>query len=200
VAEKLCYQFLDTGIMYRALTWLALSSNINPEDSDALSCLAQEATFSFPSTENHIYINSHELAHEIYSPDVERAVSLVSAVEGVRKSLVAQQQQLAQQGSIIMVGRDICTVVLPNADLKVFLTASPQERSRRRRLERAGKEVKASSDTVLADLNRRDRIDSERAFSPLHPSKDAHIIDTDGLSAEQVADVIIALAQQIIND
>lgn len=212
VAEKLGFQFIDTGMMYRALTWLAIHLGISPDDEAALDRLAAETDISFldRSTDEVIRIRHRASGRNsetqefcltpssIFNSEIGSAVSQVSRVAGVRKVLVAQQQQLAEQGNVVMVGRDIGTTVLPHSGVKAFLTASLEERAQRRHLERsAGDNTKY--DTILAELKMRDNIDSHRAISPLQPSSDAYIIDTEGLTVEQVATKILTLMDKPMN-
>jgi len=198
VAQKLGYCFVDTGEMYRALTWLALRRGINLEDEATLSKLAAEAKIEVASLAgggyNSVFVNGFNATAEIHSPEVEAGVSQVAKVAGVREALVAQQRYMAEKGKVVMAGRDIGTVVLPQAGLKVFLVASAEERARRRYREQ-DKKGKLNYENILAELKRRDRIDSQRALAPLCPAPDAKIIDTEGLSAEQVAASILALMQ-----
>jgi cytidylate kinase len=196
VAERLGYRFVDTGQMYRALTWLALYLKIDPEDAVRLSDLAVKAPVSLSSDTGRVAIQDHDVTAEIYTQEVDAAVSPVSAVPDVRKSLVQQQRQIAEGGEIVMVGRDVSTVVLPESGLKVFLTAPAEERARRRYRER-GAERDADYGTILKSLVRRDEIDSHRAVAPLRPAPDAHIVETEALTADQVADRIVVLAEQV---
>lgn len=197
VAQKLGYSFVDTGEMYRALTWLALHYNIDLTDEGMLSKLAAEAKIEVACQEgrgyNSVSINDFDVTAEIHSPQVEAGVSLVSKVAAVREALVAKQRRMAEKGNVIMAGRDIGTVVLPQAGLKVFLVASAEERARRRHGEQL-EEGNLDYKDILAELKKRDEIDSQRSLSPLHPAPDASIINTEGLTAEQVADKIIDLA------
>lgn len=197
VAQKLGYSFVDTGEMYRALTWLALHYNADLTDEGMLSKLAAEAKIEVACQEgrgyNSVSINDFDVTAEIHSPRVEAGVSLVSKVAGVREALVAKQRRMAEKGNVIMAGRDIGTVVLPQAGLKVFLVASAEERARRRHGEQL-EEGNLDYKDILAELKKRDEIDSQRSLSPLHPAPDASIINTEGLTAEQVADKIIDLA------
>ncbi|MBL7119703.1 MAG: (d)CMP kinase [Dehalococcoidia bacterium] len=195
-AQKLGYSFVDTGEMYRALTWLALQYNIDLRDEATLSKLAAEAKIEVACQEgrgyNSVSINDFDVTTEIHSPQVEAGVSLVSKVTAVRDALVAKQRRMAEKGNVIMAGRDIGTVVLPQAGLKVFLVASSEERARRRHGEQH-QEGNLNYKDILAELKKRDEIDSQRSLSPLHPAPDASIINTEGLTAEQVADKIIDL-------
>lgn len=197
VAQKLGYSFVDTGEMYRALTWLALEYNVDLRDEGTLSKLAAEAKIEVARQDrrgyNSVSINDFDVTAEIHSPQVEAGVSLVSKVAAVRDALVAKQRRMAEKGNVIMAGRDIGTVVLPQAGLKVFLVASAEERARRRH-EEQHQEGNLNYKDILAELKKRDEIDSQRSLSPLHPAPDANIINTEGLTAEQVADKIIDLA------
>lgn len=191
LAQRLGYRFLDTGAMYRALTWLALELGIDLEDEKALEELALGANIELAA--EAVMVAGRDVTGDIRGEEVERGVSLVAKVAGVRRALVAKQQQLAQGGQVVMAGRDIGTVVLPHAELKLYLAASPEERARRRHLESVQRGEKAHYEQVLAELKRRDKIDSERALAPLQPAPDAKIIDTDGLNIEQVLAEIMGI-------
>ncbi len=191
LAQRLGYRFLDTGAMYRALTWLALELGIDLEDEKALEELALGASIELAA--ETVMVAGRDVTGDIRGEEVERGVSLVAKVAGVRRALVAKQQQLAQGGQVVMAGRDIGTVVLPRAELKLYLAASPEERARRRHLELVQRGEKAHYEQVLAELKRRDKIDSERALAPLQPAPDAKIIDTDGLNIEQVLAEIMGI-------
>jgi cytidylate kinase len=197
LARKLGYSFVDTGEMYRALAWLALQHKIDLTDEATLSRLATEARIEVAlqdgSGYNPVSVNGCDVTVEIYTPVVEAAVSQVAKVAGVREVLVAKQRRMAEEGKMVMAGRDIGTVVLPQAELKVFLDASPEERARRRHAE-LGQKNKLTCEDILAELKKRDEIDSQRPLSPLRPASDAKIIDTEGLTPEEVADRIIGLA------
>jgi cytidylate kinase len=197
LARKLGYSFVDTGEMYRALAWLALQRKIDLTDEAMLSKVAAEARIEVArqdgSRYNSVSVNGHNVTVEIYSPAVEAAVSHVAKVAGVREILVAKQRRMAEKGKMIMAGRDIGTVVLPQAGLKVFLDASLEERARRRYAE-LGQKSNLTYKDILADLKKRDEIDSQRSLSPLRPASDARIVDTEGLTPEEVADRIIDLA------
>ncbi|MBM4462437.1 MAG: (d)CMP kinase [Chloroflexi bacterium] len=197
LACKLGYSFVDTGEMYRALTWLALHRKIDLTDEAALSKLATQAKIEVARQDgsgyNPVSVNGCNVTAEIYSPEVEAAVSQVAKVAGVREVLVAKQRRMAKEGKIVMAGRDIGTVVLPQAGLKVFLVASREERTRRRHAE-LGQKGRLTYEDILAELEKRDEIDSQRSLSPLRPASDAKIVDTEGLTPEEVADRIIDLA------
>jgi cytidylate kinase len=202
LAAELGYPFLDTGMMYRAITTVALQRRISVDDPEALGALASSITMEVrpghPSEgdQTRILVDGVDVTDDLRTQAVEDAVSLVSQAPGVRRAMVARQREIAGHQPVVMVGRDIGTVVLPNADLKIYLDASVEERARRRHLEfeRLGRD--ASHDAVLEDLRRRDRIDSERAVSPLRPADDARVIDTDGLAQTDVLDMALSLAKR----
>lgn len=200
VAHELGYPFLDTGAMYRAITWLALESGVDPEDEVALAELAAEALIEAgppltPEEPCSMRVNGRDVTSDLRSPAVEAAVSLVSRVAAVRRRLVATQQRIAAQGPIVMAGRDIGTVVLPEAELKLYLDASLAERARRRHQELRERGDPRSLRVLRADLRRRDAIDSTRAVSPLQPAPDAHVLQTDGLTLEEVIQRVLALVR-----
>jgi cytidylate kinase len=206
VARRLGCLFLDTGAMYRALTWLALRRGLDPEDEEAITRLVAETNMEVsqsppgsggpPGGERcRIRVDGEDATPHLRTPEVEAAVSLVSRVPAVRREMVRIQRQLAQQGPTVMVGRDIGTTVLPDADLKVYLEASREERARRRCRQLGLEGQTPSFDAVLADLERRDNIDSSRELSPLRPAADAVIIKTDGVILEDVVKKVLSLAE-----
>ena len=203
VAKNLGYPFLDTGLMYRAVTLAALDRGIQISDQQELSRLATEMHLEVGppgagSTETcAISIDGVDVTPELRRAEVEDAVSLVSRVPGVREALVRQQRKIAGRQPMVMAGRDIGTVVLPDADLKVYLDASISERARRRHAEfsRHGRSV--TRDIVLDDLRRRDQIDSERDVSPLRPAEDAVVISTDGLTQDEVLAKVLGLVDGV---
>ena len=197
VAQRLKYRFIDTGSMYRAVTWLALEEAV-PLEAPALAALAQRVRIRVVESPGgaRILVGERDVTDLLRSPRVEGAVSIVSQVLEVRQAMVCQQQEIAREGRIVMAGRDIGTVVLPDAELKVFLTASVQERARRRYDELCALGQQVSYEEVLAGLRERDRLDSQRAHSPLRPAGDARIVDTDGKGLEQVVAEILALAER----
>jgi cytidylate kinase len=197
LAERLDYLFFDTGLMYRAFTRKAIKLGIPLGDPDKLSRLAGATRFDFvPSNKRgfSMLIDSDDVSAELNRPEVNEEVAIVAKVAGVRRAMVAAQRMVAQRGKIIMAGRDIGTVVLPQAELKVFLTASLKQRALRRYKELSQKGEKINYDLVLAGLKKRDEADSTRSISPLKPASDAMVIDTENLTLEQVVDKIYALA------
>jgi cytidylate kinase len=202
LARRLDYLYFDTGVMYRAVTWAALEHNLSPDDEVAVTALVESLTIRVtPPTQDDgrqytVYADGRDVTWAIRRPEVDAAVSPISAYAGVRRVLTEQQRQVAAGGRIVMVGRDIGTVVVPNANLKLYLQASVEERAHRRYLERQARGEAITYEEVLASMRCRDRIDSERAEAPLRPAADAIIVDTDGLSVEEVLDRAETLVHQ----
>lgn len=201
LAAELGYPFLDTGIMYRAITVAALERSIDVKDIDALGKLAQNIEMDVrpgnPATgePSRIFLDGVDVTDDLRDPEVEEAVSMVSQAPGVRDAMVARQREIAGHQPVVMAGRDIGTVVLPDADLKIYLDASVEERARRRHREFESLGRDASHEAVLEDLRRRDQIDSERALSPLRPADDAQVIITDGLTPDDVLQKALSLTR-----
>lgn len=200
LAVRWGYLFFDTGVMYRAVTWLALDREISTKDEDAVSRLAHDVQIDVlaPSKDDgreyDVLADGIDVTWKIRNSRVDKKVSRVSAYPGVREALTKQQRRIGLRGEVIMVGRDIGTVVLPEADLKVYLDASVEERAKRRckqRIERGGK---ADYQKILKALKKRDRIDSTREIAPLRAAEDAVIINTDELTIEDVVSRIEELA------
>jgi len=206
VAERLGLLYLDTGTMYRAVTWLALQHDVAPLDEDAVSRLAETAAFGFPSkgaadrVNPPILINGVDATAGLREPTVDAAVSGVSAFPRVRRALVREQRRLAQNQGVVMVGRDIGTVVLPDAPLKIYLEADAAERARRRYEERRAHGERADYMEILEAMEQRDRLDAQRADSPLRPAGDAVRLDTTGQSIGQVVERALALTRDRMRD
>lgn len=182
--------------MYRALTWLALERKIDVEDEKALGRLARETAIQLEEGEEKgVTIDGRGLSWELRGPQVDKAVSLVARVGQVRSALVAQQREIASGGRIVVVGRDIGTNVLPDADLKLFLAASVPERARRRHAELREQGHRVEYHKVLQDLVARDKLDTERDNSPLRPAADALLLDTAGIDLKQVEARALALVE-----
>ncbi len=196
LANELGYLLFDTGVMYRAITLAALQHQVRVEDEPAVTALAQQVQIDVrpPSLEDgracDVLIDNQNVTWEIRQAEVEKNVSMVSAYPGVRKALTAQQRRVGQRGSVVMVGRDIGTIVLPEADLKVYLDASAEERARRRVEELRGRGQAAVFEDILTAMRKRDKIDSTRAVAPLRAAEDARILNSDGLNADQVLDIL----------
>ncbi|HPT83329.1 MAG TPA: (d)CMP kinase [Limnochordia bacterium] len=197
VAQRLGLRYLDTGAMYRALTLAALGRGVSCADEDALMKVATsmdlEIVFDQETKGNRIYLDGQDVTAQIREPQVNANVSLVSSHQKVREYIVALQKEIARQGCIVMDGRDIGTVVMPDADWKIFLYASVEERARRRQreLQRNGHEVDLPD--LEAQIRQRDHFDSTRAFSPLRKAEDAIEVDTTHLSIEQVVDKVLSI-------
>jgi len=195
-AVELGLIYIDTGAMYRALTLQATREGIDLNDEQALTKLAAGTSIILDQN-GSILLNGADVTEAIRHPDVSRCVSLVAKVPGVRKRLVELQREMAAGGNgVVMEGRDIGTVVLPGAKVKIFLTASPAERARRRREELAAKGILIDRRQMEKELNERDRIDSSREVDPLAPAPDAILVDCSTLAPEQVLGIIKAAAAQ----
>jgi cytidylate kinase len=201
LALSLGYLFFDTGIMYRAITWIALQRDMNLKDEAGITELAQKAQIDIrPPSESDgrscdVVIADKDVTWEMRGGDVDANVSVVSAYVGVRKALSEQQRRIGMRGKVVMVGRDIGTVVLPEADLKIYLDASAEERARRRYDELIARGENADYDEILRKVIERDHIDSTRAVAPLRPADDAIIIDSDKMDIEQVFAQVMELCR-----
>ncbi|MGB9673882.1 MAG: (d)CMP kinase [Anaerolineales bacterium] len=203
LAQHLGYLFFDTGVMYRALTWLALQKGISLQDEDALTHLAETTLIeiSAPSVNDgrayDVHINGQDITWAIRDALVDKNVSLVSIYKGVRQALTQQQRRIGLRGKVVMVGRDIGTVVLPEAPLKIYLDASLEERARRRYLEQLQRGENVKYEDVLKGMEDRDRIDSTREIAPLKPAADAIRVDTNGKDIDTVYEILLQLVQKI---
>ena len=192
IAEHLGYLFFDTGVMYRAVTLIALQRGVDVRDEAAVTRLAAETPIEVaPASRSDgracdVLVDGTDITWETRRPEVDANVSIVSAYAGVRRALSQQQRRIGQRGRVVMVGRDIGTVVLPEADLKIYLDASAEERARRRYEEIVARGGEADLDEILSKVRERDRIDSTRAVAPLRPAEDAVLIDSDRMNAEEV--------------
>jgi len=199
LAQALGYLYFDTGVLYRAVTWAALQRGLSPEDEDAMTRLAQTLDIQVrpPSRDdgrsNDVWVDGEDVTWAVRAPEVDAWVSVVAAHPGVRQALVDVQRRIGRAGRVVLVGRDIGTVILPDADLKIYLDASVEERARRRYLEQKRRGQKADYDAILNALRARDRLDASRAVAPLKPARDAVVLNSDGLSAEQVFHRAMAL-------
>jgi len=200
LAVRWGYLFFDTGVMYRAVTWLGIEKKISTKNEDAVSQLARMVQIDVlpPSKDDgreyDVVADGSDVTWKIRNSLVDKKVSRVSAYPEVRKALTEQQRRIGLRGQVIMVGRDIGTVVLPEADLKIYLDASVEERAKRRYRQRIARGGKADFDKILKALEKRDRKDSTRKIAPLRAADDAVIINTDDLTIDQVVDRIEELA------
>jgi cytidylate kinase len=192
-AQGVGYRFFDTGLLYRAVTWLAEERGVSVDDPEGLVALVGDIDVVEDGTGrlSSIRIDGADQTTDIEAPAVEAAVSSVSAVTEVREALLARQRDLASGAGIVMAGRDIGTIVLPDADLKIFLDASVDERARRRAEQRGLDPDGPAGQAILEALRRRDRLDSTRAVAPLRVPPDARIITTDGYTFEQTVDAVV---------
>lgn len=201
LADVLGFLYFDTGVMYRAVTWAALAKGMEIDDESAITKLAATIQIDVrpPSQSDgracDVLIDDQDVTWEIRQPEVDANVSAVSAYPGVRQSMAAQQRRIGLRGRVVMVGRDIGTVVLPEADLKIYLDASPEERARRRYAELYERGETANFEEILQAILARDQIDSTRQMSPLRPAEDAIILDSDNLDANQVLHKVLEMVK-----
>lgn len=202
LARHLGYLFFDTGVMYRAITLATMRRDVSVEDEQACTRLAEQIKIDVrPPSEadgrmNDIFIDGEDQTWEIRLPEVEANVSIVSAYPGVRRALTKKQREIGGRGKVIMVGRDIGTVVLPDARLKIYLDASVEERARRRYNERLARGEKVNYQDVLDVMRARDEIDSNRDIAPLRPAEDAVIMNSDGKSVEEIFQMALDLIEE----
>lgn len=200
LAEAYAYMFFDTGVMYRAVTLAALDRGLPVEDQAACTRLAESIQIDVrpPSKDdgraNDVLVDGQDKTWEIRSPDVDQRVSIVAAYPGVRRALSEQQRRIGLRGKVVMVGRDIGTVVLPEAGVKLFLVASVEERARRRYAESIERGDELTYESVLKMMRKRDQIDSTRDVAPLRPAEDAVVLDSD----QKDASAILALSKDVI--
>ena len=201
LAKTLGYLFFDTGVMYRAITWLALQRGIDIHDEAAVSALAEETQIDVAPASKpdgracDVLVNGEDITWEVRSRSVDANVSVVATHGGVRRALSQQQRRVGQRGKIVMVGRDIGTVVLPEADLKIYLDATAEERARRRYDEIIARGGKTDYDGILKRVIERDHIDSTRDMAPLKAAEDAVVLNSDQLNEDQVFERVLALVK-----
>lgn len=200
VAERLGYLHIDTGAMYRAITLKVVEEKIPLDAVDRIQTLAERTNIRLErrNGQHRVFLDGRDVTEAIRSPEVTKRVSLISSYPPVRAVMVREQRRMAEAGGVVLEGRDIGTVVLPNADLKIFMTADVAERARRRKkeLEQAG--VGVDEQTLRVEIEERDRRDSTREASPLRKAPDAIVLDTSNLTVEQQVDFIVQRAKEII--
>jgi cytidylate kinase len=202
VAEELDYLYFDTGVMYRAVTFAAISRGIRVEDEESISRLAEEVSIDLRTPtiddgrDNDVILDNQDVTWEIRSAGVDANVSPVSAYPRVRKALSEIQRRIGLQGKVVMVGRDIGTVILPEAELKIYLDASLEERAKRRYQEMNQRGEAVDYDAIMSMLRERDNIDSTREIAPLKPAEDAIVIDTDRLNIKEVFTRILEIFKE----
>ncbi|MDK1027710.1 MAG: (d)CMP kinase [Anaerolineae bacterium] len=199
LADSLDYMFFDTGVMYRAITWTALQREVSIADESAVTSLAKSVLVDIqPASKSDgrtcdVFVENQDITWKIRRPIVDANVSVVSAYPGVRSALAAQQRRIGMRGRVVMVGRDIGTVVLPEANLKIYLDASAEVRARRRFNEIIARNESADYDEILTKIIERDRVDSTRKVAPLKAADDAVIVNSDNLNSDEVFQQIKAL-------
>lgn len=202
LAQRLGYLYFDTGIMYRAVTWAAIHKFGRVDDEDAVSTLSEivEIDLRPPTVKDgrkvDVLLDGVDITWEIRRPEVDANVSEVSAYQRVRKAMTVQQRRIGQRGGVVMVGRDIGTVVFPEAELKIYLVASVEERAKRRYREIILRGEAVEYERILDALRRRDAYDSGRKLAPMRPAEDAVILETDGLSITEVLEQAMKLVQR----
>ncbi|WP_223703484.1 (d)CMP kinase [Sutcliffiella deserti] len=200
VADKLGYIYIDTGAMYRAVTFEAMRHHVQLEDKDGLRKLVSRMDIDLQTSGNQgqrVLVNQEDVTDQIRTNEVTNSVSIVAKHQVVRKEMVERQQVLAKRGGVVMDGRDIGTHVLPDAEVKVFLLASVEERAKRRHEENLSKGFESDLERLKEEIARRDKLDSEREIAPLIKAKDATEIDTTSLSINEVVDRIMVLVEDI---
>lgn len=197
-AKAFGYIYVDTGALYRAIAYYALSRGRDVSNAEAVESLLQDVTpeLKYLNGEQRVFLNGDDVSEKIRTPDVSMGASAVSAIPRVREFLFNLQKKIAAENSVVMDGRDIGTVVLPNADVKIFLTASAEERARRRHKELTEKGEKIGFEEVLADVNQRDYNDTHRDIAPLKQAKDAVLCDTTNVDLQGAIDMLV----NIINE
>ncbi|MBQ3069386.1 MAG: (d)CMP kinase [Clostridia bacterium] len=200
LAKRLGYIYVDTGALYRAVGYAALTAGLDPRNAEAVCALLPSlcVELTYLEGEQRVLVNKEDVSDRIRTPEVSMAASAVSAIPEVRRFLFALQQDMAVRHSVIMDGRDIGTVVLPQAQVKIFLTASAEERARRRYEELIGKGMSVTFDEVLRDMEERDKNDSERATAPLKAADDAVLVRTDGDTLEESVERIYRIVEEAL--
>lgn len=201
VAMRLGFHYLDTGAMFRAIAYRAVSTGVSLDDELGLTRIAEQDCIEFGYVDgdvlpSRVFIAGQEVTSEIRTPEIDKAVSPVASCPAVRTALLAQQRHIAQSANYVVEGRDIGSVVFPDAEVKVFVTATPDERARRRAEQNVARGMEGDFDTIYAAIIARDEYDSNREVAPLRPADDSHILDTTELSIDEVVNRIVKLAQQ----
>src|SRR5229473_67227 len=195
LATRLGFIYIDSGAMYRAVALWALRQKLDPSDTHRMEPLAQAAAITLEADSARVLLNGEDVTDAIRAPDVSKAASLVATIPAVRRALVEKQRAIGAQNNVVMEGRDIGSVVFPNADLKIFLDADPQERARRR-----AAEVNGDTGAISRQLRERDQRDRTRAEAPLTQAPDAVYVDSTGLSIEEVEEAILRLVRARISN
>ncbi len=189
VAKNFGYVYIDTGAMYRAFTYYTLKKGVDPKNEAESIKLIPEVNIELLS-DGRVFCNDEDVTKAIRETNVSSFVSYIASYKDIRLALVELQRKMAKNTSVVMDGRDIGTYVLPNADVKIFMVASEEERAKRRYLENVEKNIKCTYEDILFDVKERDRIDSSRAFAPLRPADDAVMLDTSNINIEEAVDAV----------
>ncbi|MFD5261416.1 (d)CMP kinase [Bacillus wiedmannii] len=199
VAKKLSYVYIDTGAMYRTITYAALEQKVDIENEEKLMEVVKNVNIEFQQGENTqlVFLNGQDVSEVIRTPEVTNQVSIVAKHRLVREEMVRRQQELAEKGGVVMDGRDIGTHVLPDAEVKIFMLASVEERAERRHLENINKGFDSNLEQLKKEIAQRDKLDSEREVSPLKKADDALELDTTSLSIEEVVQKIMSIVSGV---
>jgi cytidylate kinase len=199
VAQRLGYLYIDSGAMYRALTLAVIKENIRENNEPAVVEIARKSNIQLIADKNGLktYLNDRDVSQEIRLPEVTQIISIVSAYKEVREIMKVKQQELAKSGGVVMDGRDIGTVVLPEADVKIFMDASVEDRTERRLKELTEKNISVERENIRENIIQRDLIDSTRDVAPLKPAEDAIIIDTSDLTIDEQVQRVIDIVNKI---
>jgi cytidylate kinase len=200
IAKRLGFTYINTGAIYRAVALWAMRLGVDLNDMHRLEQLAKQAKIELAANDGRVILNGEDVTEAIHDQRVSEAASKVSAVPGVRRALLALQRSMAERNSVVMEGRDIGSVVFPQAQVKIFLDADPQERARRRALELERQGQEADFETVSGELRERDDRDRLRSESPLVQAPDAELVDTTGLSLEQVEEAVLRVVRARISN
>lgn len=201
IAKKLNFTYIDTGAMYRAFTLAVIESGLDPKNEEESNSLIGKISISFDEN-NHITLNDVDVSKKVRENEVANNVSYIASYKNIRLHLVDLQRKIAANKSVVMDGRDIGTYVLPNADLKIYQIATAEERANRRFKENLEKGIETSFEDCLANINKRDYIDSHRSFCPLHPAEDSVEVNTTNMSIDEVVETIVNIAKErgIVNE
>lgn len=198
VAERLQYLHIDTGAMYRAATYAVLKHNIDPDDKEAVETFVKDLKIRLQKKNGlEVLLNDEPVSTKIRTSEIDSVVSKISSYEGVRQKMVEEQREIGKQGGVVLEGRDIGTVVFPDADVKFFFVADIEERARRRSHEMLARGEKVDFDTILSDIKARDYYDTKRRVSPLQKAEDAITIDTSHLTIEEQVDKVLEIVSRI---
>lgn len=195
VAKKLGYTYIDTGAMYRAFTEYVLRVGVDPENEVECNKLIPDVHIElFPN--GTVMCSGKDVTKEIREPHVSRNVSYIASYKEIRLAMVDQQRKMAEKVSVVMDGRDIGTYVLPNADVKIYQVASVEERAKRRFIENTQKGIECTLESIIADVQRRDKIDSSRAFAPLRPAEDSILLDTSDMTIDESVEAVLKIIDE----